>query len=148
MKKINTWFSLIEIIISTVILTIWIFWIYKLIGNNMAMLGNTQQRTTMKTLETNMRECINYFSFDSFNNYDTWSHFSIHFWNDNLWCFMGSYNKDYYFTWVTIDNNDFYLYGNIIEKSSSKINFKLNVFSPEVGNLYKENINFILEKKE
>lgn len=137
MKKSNQAFSIVEIIVSISILTIGVFWVYALIGKNMSLLWDTQKITLMKTLQKNFKECVEYFWFDGLNSYDTGSEFSIHFWDDYTWCFTGSFNKNYIFTWVLMDNEEYFLYGEIIKKDSDSLHIHHNVFSPSIWKLYK-----------
>lgn len=131
-------FSLIEVIVSTIILTIWVFWVYKLIGNNMALLGKNEVQLTMKTLNKNFQECLT-------NKYDsiTVGDFSMNFWIDNMWCELNEFQENYNFTGVVINNQDFFLYGN--KKSNWDITY--NIFSPETGKMNKNNDQLFINKK-
>ena len=139
MKTSKKAFSIVEIIVSISILTIGVFWVYALIGKNMSLLWDTQKITLMKTLQKNFKECVNYFWFDSINSsYTGWESFSINFWNDNWDCLTWSFNKNYIFTWVLLDNEEYFLYGEIIKKDSDSLHIHHNVFSPSVWKLYKQ----------
>lgn len=134
-------FSLVEIIVSTIILTIGVFWVYKLIGNNMALLWKNETILTMKTLEKNLQQCILYLS-ENGSNF-TGSGFSIYFWDDLLWCEKWTFEENYNFTGVVMNNQTFFLYGK--EDNLWQINY--NIFSPEVGKLFQEKDKLFLLKK-
>lgn len=104
MKKSNKAFSIIEIIISTVILTIWVFWVYKLIWNNMSLLSNNEIFLQQNMLFNPFKECLKAIWYNSLSwSYSVWSWFSVNFWNDNLWCFTWSFDSNYSFSWVITD---------------------------------------------
>lgn len=130
MNKNLTWFSIIEIIISTVILTMWVFWVYKLIGNNMSYISNNENLLQQNLLYSPMRECIKSLWFD---NLDAWypsgTNFSINFWDNQMWCFTGSYNTNYDFSWVLVDNQEYFLYAKVNSKSSTRIKLELNIYT-------------------
>lgn len=131
-KKSTQGFSLVEIIISTIILTIGVFWVYKLLGNNMLLLGKNDTWLTMKTLEQNLTECITYFSKEWISL--SGSGFSITLWNDLLWCEKWSFDENYHFTGVTLSGETYYLYWK--QKASWEIRY--NIFSPDIGKLFKD----------
>lgn len=137
MIKSKKGFSIIEAVVSTIILTIWVFWIYKLIWNNMNLLSNNETYITMSTLAKNFKECSNYFWYDSLSSYSSWDIFSVNFWNDNNWCFTWSYNNDFYFSWVILDNKEYFLYWKIIQKESDYLKINYNVFNFTAWKLFK-----------
>lgn len=138
MKISKKGFSIIEAIVSTIILTIWVFWIYKLIWNNMNLLSNNETYITMLTLWKNFKECSKYFWYNNLSSYSSWDLFSVNFWVDNNWCFTWSYDNDFYFSWVTFDNKEFFLYWKIIEKETDYLKVNYNVFNFTAWKLFKE----------
>jgi len=137
MKSTKKAFSLIEVIISTVILTIWVFWVYKLIWSNMNLLSNNENYTQLNMLYKPLKECIKSIWYNSLSwSYNTWSWFSINFWNNNLWCFTWSYNDNLNFSWVIIDNREYFLYSKVIWKDSLKIDLELNIFNDTASYLF------------
>jgi len=131
-------FSLIEVIISTIILTIWVFWVYKLIGNNMALLGKNENKLSIKTLDKNFQECLT----NTLQLIPEWN-FSMNFWIDNMWCEINIFQENYNFTGVTLNNQEFFLYGN--KKANWDITY--NIFSPETGKLNKTTDQLFINKK-
>lgn len=137
MKKSKKAFSIIEIIISASILTIWVFWVYKLIWNNMNYIANNENLLQLNMLYNPMRECIKSIWYNSLDwNYNSWDIFSINFWNDNMLCLTWSYNTTYDFSWVLIDNQEYYMYSNIISKTNTGIKLELNIYNPLNGYLF------------
>lgn len=142
MKKRSTkGFSLVEIIISTIILTIGVFWVYKLIANNMSLLWKNETLLTMKTLEKSLEECLLYFSKEWIDLSGTG--FSVYLWNDLLWCEKWEFSENYLFTGVLINDETFYLYG----KKNTLWEIRYNIFSPNIGLLFKNGDQLFLEKK-
>lgn len=122
MQKNNIWFTLIEIIVSTIILSVWVFGIYKLLSINTNNLNNWENLNQSKKLITNTEECIksiwyNYF----YNSSQTW--YSFNFWNDNNWCFTWDYNSS---TWIFLDNKNYFIKWTISSKDTNKIVFDLS----------------------
>lgn len=122
-------FSLIEIIISISILTIWVFWVYKLIWNNMNLLSNNETSKTLESLYNPFWECLKYFWFENINTYNIWDKFSVNFWEDNLWCYTWSFDNNYSFSWIKLNNQEFFLFWEITQKEAEKITLKLNIFN-------------------
>lgn len=60
MKKNIDWFSLIEVIVATSILTIAVFWIFKLISENSKILANSQNYIQANLLLQPTKECLDY----------------------------------------------------------------------------------------
>lgn len=138
MQTHTSWFSLIEIIIATIVLTIGVFGIYRLIGNNMNLLHNYSKTSQMQTLGENLKECTRYLGYNSFSWFTLGEQFSINFWDDNLDCRRSSYNGNYTFSWVILDGEVYYLYGQVKTKDMKRkrIYFTYNVFSESVGKLF------------
>lgn len=130
MKKSKNAFSIIEIIISTIILTIWVFWVYKLIWNNMNYIANNENLLQLNMMYNPLRECIKSIWYNSLSwSYNSWDNFSINFWQDNTECLTWSYNNTYDFTWVVLQNQEYYMYSKIIEKTATQIKLELNIYN-------------------
>jgi len=137
MKKNSIWFSLIEILVASIILSIWVFGIYKLISSNMNIISNNSNYLVENQLLIPFRECLKSIWYNSLSwSYSSWELFSINFWSDYKWCFTWSYNNDFSFSWVNLDNIDYYLYSKITAKDTQKINLELNIFSPSIWYLF------------
>lgn len=59
MKYNNKWFSLIEVIVATSILTIAVFWVFKLIAENSKILTNSNNFMQANFLLQPTKECLN-----------------------------------------------------------------------------------------
>lgn len=138
MKNYKKAFSIIEIIISTAILTIWVFWVYKLIWNNMNFMANNENLLQLNTLYNPLRECIKSIWYNSLSwSYNSWDIFSINFWQDNMWCQTWTYNSTYDFSWITLQNQEYFMYGKIIEKTWTWIKLELNIYNTLNWELFK-----------
>ncbi|MDD5213895.1 MAG: hypothetical protein PHG82_05705 [Candidatus Gracilibacteria bacterium] len=138
MKKSKNAFSIIEIIISTIILTIGVFGVYKLIGNNMNYIANNENLLQLNMMYNPLRECIKYIGYNSLSgSYNSGDNFSINFGQDNTECLTGSYNNTYDFTGVTLQNQEYYMYSKIIEKTATQIKLELNIYNTLNGYLFK-----------
>lgn len=130
-------FSIIEIIISASILSIWVFWVYKLIWNNMNYIANNENLLQLNMLYNPFRECIKSIWYNSLSwSYNSGDTFSIHFWPDNMWCLTGTYNKTYDFSGVMIDHQEYFLFWKVSEKSSWEMKSELNIYNPLNGYLF------------
>lgn len=112
MKKSLYAFSLIEVIVATSILTIAVFWIFKLIWENSKILAQSQNYIQSNLLLQPSKECLDYLLKDNDLNYMKW--LPIPFYlnlNDFSWvCSLWNIN-----TINTVDNIDYKI---IINKNS------------------------------
>ncbi len=129
-QKKEFWFTLIEVLVATSILSLSIFGIYKLIGENMRLIGNSSALSTAALLLNNGKECVKSFWYDAFWN--SWK-YGVDFWNDNLWCFTWSYSSDYSFTWVTIDSKKYYISAEILSTSTGVRDWNFELFQEDIG---------------
>lgn len=118
MKKNNNAFTLVEIIISTIILSIWVFWVYKLLSTNLANLSNFENIKQSKNLIINTKECIKSLWFNTFYS-SSQTNYNFSFWNDNKWCLIDS-------SAVKLDNKDYFISGEITSKDTNKITWILS----------------------
>lgn len=128
MKKTIKWFSLIEIVVATSILIIWVFGVYKMIWNNLNLISNLNTKRTSHIIEKSLIECIKYFWVDTLSwSYSTNEKFSINFWENLNWCFTWNYDTSYNFSWVLLNNKEFFniLYINKKETGSININYEI-----------------------
>ncbi|MDD5212803.1 MAG: hypothetical protein PHG82_00010 [Candidatus Gracilibacteria bacterium] len=131
-------FTLVEIIISTIILTGGVFGIYKLLSINTNNLNNYDNQFQINSLFGNMQECIKSIGYSGFSAGTG----SFNFGADNKGCFTGSYNPTLSFSGVRLDNKDYFLYGNA-SVSANKIDWKLFI---EEASTVKQEKNFVLYK--
>lgn len=150
MKYNKSGFSLVEIMIATVILTIWLFGIYKLIWNNMAIVWNNWTLNTQKMMSYNFEQCLSSLWYDRFKELDEWVSFSMNFWDiddDYKKCIVGDYNNTLDFTPVVVDGTEYYLYGTRInDKTSESIEIKYSVYVDRFGDLNHWNNTYTIVK--
>lgn len=138
MNKSKNAFSIIEIVISTAILTIWVFWVYKLIWNNMNYIANNENLVELNMMYNPFRECVKSIWYNSLSgSYNVWDSFSLNFWDNNMWCFTWSYNSNYDYTWVIMQNREYYMYSKVIGKDATNIKLELNIYSENTWILFK-----------
>lgn len=124
----KNWFSLIEVVVATSILTIWVFSIYKLIWNNLNLISNANTQKTIHIIEKSLIECLKYFNVDTLSwSYNINYKFSINFWDDLNSCLTWSYDSNYNFSWVLLNNKEFFnvLYIEKKEDNNIKINYEI-----------------------
>lgn len=123
------WFSLIEIVIATSIITIAVFWVYKLIWENTKIINNSWNYLQVNSLFPVLEECIENIWFSAF----TWAttEYNFNFWvNQNLdSCSISGWNK------VVIDNIEYNLKWIIKSTSIDSILWELQIYSEETNTL-------------
>jgi len=106
MNNNNKWFSLIEVVIATWIITISVFWVYKLIWENTKIINISSNILQQNSLVWVLKECI--------RNIEFWTYIIWQEHNFNLWA-----NLDECLTWtinkVIVDNIEFELKWKIME---------------------------------
>lgn len=138
-KKIK-WFSLLEVVIAASILTVTVFWVYKLIAENSRLMKNASDYKQWNMLFVSLKECIENLSFDNFKA-STQTGYSFNFWpTDNL-CLTGSYDTNYSYSWVTIWQNIYYLYWEVTNSWSDIgwdfINWDIGIYNENIGKIEK-----------
>lgn len=130
----NLWFTLIEVIIASAILSIAVFWVYKLIWENSKLISNSDNYLIMNNLFINTEECIkskkSYFELQA-----SWSVENINFWSDLLDC------KTWATNWMEINNLEYLINTKITWTWSNFRNFNIKISADWVWN---ENKNFRL----
>lgn len=126
MQNKYSWFSLIEVIIATFIITISVFWVYKLIWENTKIITNSSNYLQVNSLFPVTEECIEYQWFDTF-----------------IWDSKVSYNFNFWHWWnidecnigvseILIDNVNYYLKWEITNSWSNFIEWVISVSSDEI----------------
>jgi hypothetical protein len=141
MKFINnkSGFSIIEVVVSSIILSLSVFWIYKLIAENNKLINNSNNFLDANILLTNSITCLENIWFDNLksSNFDsqTWS---LYFENSLTGkCLTWTYDTNYTFTWVKLNNLDYYLYWIITSSWSDYLNWNLWVYNESVWKIEK-----------
>lgn len=133
MKNSYSAFSLIEVIVATSILTIAVFWIFKLIWENSKIIAQSQNYIQWNLLLQPTKECLNYLLKDNgivnMKNETIPIYLDLNnfIWPCNIWV-----DSDI----NTIDNIDYIIY---IEKNNEWddfIDWKINITSDVISPLY------------
>lgn len=127
MKKTKKVFSLIEVIVAAGILSIAVFWVYKLIWENTKLINNSDNFLQLNSLFPSLEECINYIWFDSFKA-SSQTNYIFNFWATWTWCFTWNSNQ------FILDNNSYELLWNITWSWNNYIDWELNISSDWVWN--------------
>ena len=120
MKNINKAFSIIEVIAATVVLTIAVFWVFKLIWENQKIINNYNNSNTSYSLLTSFRECIknNSWSISDNQKFYIWLE-NCNLENTQTWIILNNINYILYWSWIWNNNYDLYIisdFGKIKEK--------------------------------
>jgi len=121
-------FWLLEIIVATSILTIAVFWVYKMIWENTKLINNSDNYTQMSSLFPSFENCINYLKID----WSVWENYNFWFWNTWTWCFTWSSQK------VILDNMDYFLSWSIVWTWTNYIDWKLKINNESVWEIIKD----------
>ncbi len=132
MKK-KKWFSLIEIIVATSILSICIFWVYRLIAENGRLIQNSRNYLQGEVLIGNIKECIDFFWFNTFKSNSQKDYSFIV--NPN--CSTGTYNTWYTFSPFQIDGKKFFLFWNITNSWADFIEWTVWSYEETTGKIQK-----------
>lgn len=129
MKNTKKAFTLIEILVSCIILTIWVFWVYKLIWVNLVLLSNQQKLENMQILEKWFKKCLEKIWYNNLNSFSSWSNFSLNFWDNDNFCVLWNYDENFSFTWINLNSQNYYLFWNVLSKNLQKIDLQINVYN-------------------
>lgn len=99
-NKKKSWFTLIEVLVATMILATVVFGILRLSNNNTKQTDNLEKNNDMYDIYSNSLECIKSLWYD----YLSWttSTQSINFWTNTDNCLTWAYDNWLSFTWVEI----------------------------------------------
>lgn len=114
-------FSLIEVIVASSILSITVFWVYKLIWENSKLINNSDNYLQLNSLFPVLQECIknkwpSSFSSDSIN-----SEKQFNFWSNLNWCEIWTTSN------IIIDNIEYFLKSTLLENNSKYIKLELEI---------------------
>jgi len=115
-------FTLIETIIATTILTIAVFWVYKLIWENTKLINNSSNYNQSVWLFSTITECLENTWYSIFSNKKTWYSTWIYLWNTLTWCYFSN-------SWNIINNLEYYLNANITNTWSDFIEWNIKIES-------------------
>jgi prepilin-type N-terminal cleavage/methylation domain-containing protein len=97
-------FTLVEVLISAVILSIVVFWILRLSGNNASQIGVLEKNRLMNETISSTRECLKSINYDTINALTSTA--SVNFGADNNWCQIWAYSADLSFSWIVFKSYD------------------------------------------
>ena len=103
--KINKAFSLIEVIVASIILSLAVFWVFKLIWEYEKIINNSDNYKTATSLFIPFEECLKYNSNSSNNFYVNISDCT----NSTIEIINIIDNKDYILYWETTDDINYIL---------------------------------------
>lgn len=127
MKKLNNLsaFTLIEVMVAASILSITVFGVYKLIGENTKLVSNHEQYSFANTLFPTLQECIEHLGFTNFNDSTTYYF--------NFWTNWDDCNSETSLTnTIELDNIEYTLSGTTSSDISQKIDWTLEVQSDTI----------------
>ncbi len=127
MNKNNNWFTIIEIIIATSILTVSVFWVYKLISENNKMINNSNIYLNTSMMIPLVENCIKNKSPSTQSSSLTQYYFDL--WSDHKDC-RESNNE----VINTIDSIDYILSAKWIDNPIWTIR-DINIFSDITWNI-------------
>jgi len=125
-------FGLLEIIVATSILTIAVFWVYKMIWENTKLINNSDNYMQMSSLFPSFENCIDYLLKNNTISINTWYNENFWFWNNWTWCLTWSSQK------VDLDNIEYTLSWTIISNNSNSIDWKLKISNESVWEIIKD----------
>jgi prepilin-type N-terminal cleavage/methylation domain-containing protein len=128
MRKIKKWFSLIEVIIATSILSISIFWVYKLISENTKIINKSSNNIQLNNILHTVTECIVNIWFWNFSPV-IWTEYTFNLWINNDKCNTWSVDL------VNIDNINYDIKWIIIDSGNNYINWKISINDLEAKTL-------------
>ena len=109
------WFSLIEVVIATSIITITVFWVYKLIWENSKIISNSSNYLQVNSLIPVLQECLEDIGFNNLYS-SVWEEYTIGLWNS--W-FLNECNKNSTDS-IIIDNIEYNMSVEIIDISTDE----------------------------
>ena len=130
-------FSLIEIIIASSILSITVFWVYKLISENYKLINNSENYLQINNLFLVFQECIKNKNYTTFSDDILNEKRNFNFWTDLKWCEIVTSS------WVILNNIEYYLSSETTGTWINYIDFELKI---EWDWIWIESKNFRLYK--
>lgn len=100
--KNKTWFSLIEVIISALLLSVVVFSILRLSNNNSNQGILLEKNNLLNEIFFSSRECIKSLWYDNLISKSWTSSLNFGIWNTE--CIVWAYNADLSFTWIILKN--------------------------------------------
>lgn len=122
MKKNKKAFTLIEVIVATSILMISVFWVYKLIWENMKLISNNDNYLQLHSLFPALESCIDKLWYNTLTG-SIWSKKYYDFENLSMtWCIKSDTLKV-----IILDNIEYSLSSKVLSWTTSFIDFELKI---------------------
>lgn len=131
-------FSIIEVVVSSIILSLTVFWVYKLIAENNKIINNSNNYLDANILISNAISCIESLSWSLYPTFtNTWS---FYFDNNSLtWkCMTWTYDLSLPVNKVELNNVDYYLYWKITTSWSDYNDWIVWIWSDVTWRIEKE----------
>lgn len=91
-------FTLVEVLVASMILSVVVFGILRLVNNDVKQASNLEKNNEMYLIYSNSLECIKYFWYDYLSGYTSTQ--SINFGPNLDNCYTWSYFSNLSFTWI------------------------------------------------
>ncbi|EKD65979.1 MAG: hypothetical protein ACD_49C00070G0003 [uncultured bacterium (gcode 4)] len=144
----NKWgFTLVEILTASLVIWLTIFWVLRLVNNNITQVNILEWEKDKNLIFLNTKECTKSLPFTYLNTL-VWTWISINFGADNTWCFTGSYNSNLTFSGINIksyenngDQSEIEYWSYILVSSWETVN-NLNIENTITDWRYEKKFNF------
>lgn len=98
--KSKYWFTLVEVLVASIILSVVVFGILRLVNNDTKQTTNIEKNNEMYDVYSNSLECIKSFWYNYLSTLTNTS--SLNFWTNSNLCLTWSYNPNLSFSWIEI----------------------------------------------
>jgi len=144
----NKWgFTLVEILTASLIIWLTIFWVLRLVNNNIIQVNILEWEKDKNLIFLNTKQCTKSLPFAYLTTL-VWTWISINFGDDNLGCFTWSYNSNLTFSGVKIksyenngDQSEIEYWSYILVSSWETVN-NLNIENTITDGRYEKKLNF------
>lgn len=125
MRQNKQGFSILEVLIASIILTISVFWIYKLIWENIKIIERSDKYNQSLFLSENIKQCIDNIWFQSFySNVSTDYNFNLGVSGSSCSIWLWS---------TTIDGEVFTFSWKILNKTPTQLEWNISIVSESIG---------------
>lgn len=135
----NNWFTLVEVMIATIIISITVFWVLRLSNTNSNQVTIVEKNKEIFDIFQNTKACIKSFWINYLKNVSAKE--SINFWKNNNTCQTWSYDINNSFSWVVLKNyygitesnpNEYFIYYTATSLGSW-VQIKENISNTEIN---------------
>ena len=104
MPNNRSWFTLVEVLVSALILSVTVFGILRLTNDNSQRINTIEKDKESNLIYSNTYECLKGWKYDYLSTLT--STVSINFWDDNTRCLTWTYDDALSFSWITFGKSD------------------------------------------